>query len=199
MHASDSSGNIKINRGIGVPILITAPGAVDDSVALSALSAPAFVTGGPVTIAASMRNTGKVHRDFRGNSPLAVDAPGTTTTFPDFTVTRGATRDVSTTWNPPVFGIFNPTVTFTNPDGSVQTASVRVIVFPVVPAIIFVGALLVLLLLVLLGRRGYRASVRKAAVALQTATVSGDEPVPGGGDSAPEVVGPSPPSRHAAP
>lgn len=172
--AGESGANVKINRGIGVPVYVTAPGPVDDSVSLRNLVAPNFATSGPVTITASMQNTGTVHRDFRGTSPLIVDVPGTTIPFPDFTVTRGATRDISTTWDPPLVGIFNPTVTFTNADGSVQSQSVRVIIFPIQKALILLGALLVLFFGFWFLRRRYRSSVRKAAVAMSHPVGQGD-------------------------
>ena len=80
----------------------------------------------------------------------------------------------STTWDPPLFGIFNPTVEFTNADGSVQTASVRVIVFPVKLAAIVLGGLLILIFGFWVSRRRYRASVRKAAAAMNRSAGGGD-------------------------
>ncbi len=126
-----TANNVKINRGIGVPMYITVPGEIDDSVTLKNMAAPSFATGGPVTITASVKNTGTVHRDYRGETPLLVDAPGEAAPFPDFTVGRGLTSDISTTWDPPFIGIFNPMVTLTNADGTTESQSVQVIIFPI--------------------------------------------------------------------
>lgn len=167
--SGETTGNIKINRGIAVPVFITAPGAVDTSATLSGLSAPSFTVGGPVPITASVQNVGTVHRDFRAPASLVVDAAGSPLLFPDFTVTRGATRNVSTNWDPPLMCICHPSVTFVNADGSVQSATVRVIVFP----LHFVGLILVVvaagIFVLWFSRRRYRMSVELAAAARTTA------------------------------
>src|ERR1700712_4858873 len=79
--AGKSSGNIKINRGIAAPVFITVPGAADNSVALAGFSVPHFVSGGPVAVTAQVENTGTVHRDFRGASPLRIGGAGTAGAF----------------------------------------------------------------------------------------------------------------------
>ncbi|OLF15182.1 hypothetical protein [Actinophytocola xanthii] len=123
--------NVRINRAIAAPLYIAVPGASDDSAIISGLAAPGFVTGGPVELTATMRNTGTVHRDFRGAAGLTVDAAGTARAFPDFTVMRGSTRVVRTTWDPPLLCVCHPAVSITNADGSVRTVTVRVVVLPV--------------------------------------------------------------------
>ena len=164
--AGKTAGNIKINRGIGTPVYITVPGPVDDSASLSNLSAKGFAMRGPVTLTATMNNTGTVHRDFRGATPLKVSGAGTAEPFPDFTVMRGSTRDISTTWDPPLICICNPTVSFVNAAGTVQSYSVRVIVLPLPPMGILLGILLLGRLVVALVRRRYQANVLKAAALL---------------------------------
>jgi hypothetical protein len=164
--AGKTAGNIKVNRGIGTPVYITVPGPVDDSASLSNLSAKGFAMRGPVTLTATMNNTGTVHRDFRGATPLKVTGAGTAEPFPDFTVMRDSTRDISTTWNPPLICICNPTVSFVNAAGTVQSYSVRVIVLPLPPMGILLGALLLGRLVVVLARRRYHANVLKAAALL---------------------------------
>lgn len=170
--AGQGSGNIAVNRGIGIPAYITVPGPTDDSATISSLTAPGFAMSGPVALTATVHNTGTVHRDFRGDTPLRIDAADGLTQFPEFTVPRDSDRNVIGTWDPPLIGVFHPTATFTNADGGVQTASVRVVVFPVVPAMILVGALMMLGLLILIARRGYRTSVTRTA-ALQAIASSG--------------------------
>jgi hypothetical protein len=164
--AGDSSANVHINRGIGSPVLITVPGPTDDTAVVTALDAGGFTTGGSVDVTATIKDTGTVHRDFRGQTPLLLDAAGDADPFPDFTVMRDGTRDIATTWDPPFLCICHPTVTVVNADGAVSTMTVRVIVFPLWLAL---GVLVALALLVLgywLARRRYDASVARAAVAL---------------------------------
>ena len=169
-----SEGNIKINRGIASPAYITVPGTVDDSVSLTGLSAPRFARGGPVMVTATVHNLGTVHRDFRAPASLTVDSAGQKTAFPDFTVPRDATRDISVAWDPPLMCICHPAVHFANTGESMQTQSVRVIIFPWHLLAILAGVVLLLLLLVRSARRRYRAQVMKAA-ALQNTLVSGED------------------------
>ena len=164
--AGRTTANIKINRGIGTPVYITVPGPIDDSASLRNLNAKGFAMRGPVKLTATMNNTGTVHRDFRGATPLKVTGAGIAAPFPDFTVMRGSTRDISTTWNPPLICICNPTVSFVNAAGTVQSYSVRVIVLPLPPMGILLGALLLGRLVVVLARRRYQANVLKAAALL---------------------------------
>jgi hypothetical protein len=172
--AGRSAGNIKVNRGVGLPIYITAPGPVVDSVSLTGLAAPGFVSGGSVPITATVRNSGTVHHDFRKPSPLTVTGAGAAEPFPDFTVPRGSVRDVATTWDPPFLCICHPTVTMTSADGGVQSQTVRVTVFPWPWFAAGIGAVALVLLLVRTGRRRYQATVARAAAALSARVSAGD-------------------------
>jgi hypothetical protein len=172
--SGETKDNVRINRGLAIPAFVTVPGAVDDSVSISHLDAGGFAIGGPVTIRAELHSTGTVHRDFRDATPLLVQADGTADAFPDFTVLRGATRVVTTTWDPPLFCICHPSVRIVDADGSVHVRSVRVVVVPLPLIGGVLGALLVLMLGVHLARRGYRANVLKAAGLLPRPVSSGD-------------------------
>jgi hypothetical protein len=170
--AGQTDANVKINRGIATPVYITVPGPVDDSVSLSDLTAPWFTLNGPVTVSAKVRNTGTVHRDFRGDAPLAVDTAGSLVVFPDFTVPRGATRDVSTKWEPPLMCVCHPTTSVVGADGSIKSQTVRVIVFPFHLLGLLLVAVLIIFLVVRLRRRRFRAAVL-AAAARQTIPAAG--------------------------
>jgi len=171
--AGKTNANIKINRGIATPVYITVAGPISDSASLSGLHAKGFAIGGPVTITAKVHDTGTVHRDFRGATPLKISAAGSAAAFPDFTVMRGSTRDISTTWNPPMICICHPRVSIVNADGKSQTMTIQVIVVPL-PAIgIIAGGLVMLMIGLWLARRQYRSSVRKAAVRLGGPVSSG--------------------------
>lgn len=165
-------GNVRISRGVGVPVFVTVPGPVDDSVALRSVRAPGFAAWGPVTVTAQVQNTGTVHRDFRAATALAVRGVTKAKPFPDFTVSRGAVRNVSTTWDPPVACICHPRVEFSN-GGVLQSQTVRVVVFPWHLVVIAVGVYLLLLLATRLLRRGYQRRVSAAAAQLRS-TGSGD-------------------------
>lgn len=153
--AGETSDNIKINRGIATPVYITVPGPTDDSATVSELGAPGFSGGGPVTVTAKVRNTGTVHRDFRGDTALSI-LGADATDFPDFTVARGGDRDVSTQWQPPLFCICDLTVSIPNADSTSTSAVVRVVVFPVIPAALLLGLLALVAVLIVLVRRQRR-------------------------------------------
>ncbi|MDQ1399856.1 MAG: hypothetical protein QOK20_1788 [Acidimicrobiaceae bacterium] len=172
--AGQTSANIKINRGIGTPVYITVAGVTNDSTSLSDLSAKGFATGGPVKITAKIHDTGTVHRDFRGATPLKISASGTAAAFPDFTVMRGATREISTTWDPPLMCICHPSVSVVNADGTRHSMTVRIIVLPLPGLGIIAGAALMLAIGGWLARRQFRASVTKAAVRLNRPVSVGD-------------------------
>jgi len=161
--AGRTDANVKINRGIATPIYITIPGPVDDSISLDDMTAPWFALDGPVAITAQVRSTGTVHRDFRGKSALAIDTAGSPAAFPDFTVLRGATRDVSTTWEPPLMCVCHPSASIVRADGSVDSRTVRVIVFPFHLLGGLLAAGLIIFLVVRLRRRRFHTAVLAAA------------------------------------
>ena len=147
------------------------PGTTDETSTLSDLAAPGYVLGGSdVAISAKVHDTGTVHRDFRGADRLVVSVDGTDTLFPDFTVMRGSTREISTMWNPPLMCVCHPTLGFANADGSRQSATVRVVVFPLHLVAFTLGGLLLLAVAVIIGRRWYRATVHRAAARLHPRT-----------------------------
>lgn len=148
-----NDANVRINRAVATPVYVTVPGPVDDSANVTGLEAPGFVMSGPVELTAQVRSTGTVHRDFRGTGRLTADAAGSPVSFPDFTVARGATRDVATTWEPPWLCVCHPTISLTAADGTVHTASVAVVVFPVHWLIVLVAVVLLVFFVVRRGRR----------------------------------------------
>jgi hypothetical protein len=165
--AGETTANIKVNRGIATPVFITVPGPTDDSVSISDLTAPGFALRGPVDVSATLRSTGTVHHDFRADAPLTMTSAGSATTFPDFTVMRGAVRDVSTKCDPPLMCICHPTVTYTNADGQAETATATVVVFPLdLLGALIAGAILIVFAL-RWRRRRYLAAVRRAAEAIR--------------------------------
>ncbi|WP_375423217.1 hypothetical protein [uncultured Friedmanniella sp.] len=166
-----AAGNIAINRGVATPVYVTVPGPVEDTVVLTHFSAPSVTAGGTVPLSLSVENRGTVHRDFRGPTAITVHAAGKPASFPDFTVPRGTSRDTSTTWQPPLVCICHPSVSFPNADGTLQTSTIRVVVFPWPLALGVLAALLVVLLLLRLRRRRTAPAVVPAA---SSAVSSGD-------------------------
>lgn len=128
--ATATKANVRINRGVAAPVYITVPGPIDSSVVPTDLQAPGFMMWGTADVTATLRSTGTVHRDFRGTAPLLLTGGGDSTAFPDFTVLRGATRDVSTTWDPPLLCICHPTVSVVNAAGVASSVDVQVVVLP---------------------------------------------------------------------
>jgi hypothetical protein len=171
--AGTDGSNIKINRGIATPVYITVPGAIDDTVQVSNLAAPAFSGGGAITVTADVQNSGTVHRDFRGDTALPIIGAGSTT-FADFTVARDSTRAITATWNPPLMCICNVNVVITNAGGVSTSQTVQVVVFPVVPAAVLVGGILLVIALLVFARHQYRKGVRLAAAELNASGSSGD-------------------------
>lgn len=166
-----TSGNITINRGVATPVYITVPGVADDSASVAKLSAPGFSSGGAVSVSATVRSTGTVHRDFRGDSALKLT--GTDDAFPDFTVVRGATRNITTTWNPPLLCFCTLAVSVVNDDGTTTRDSVTVFVFPVLLACIIAGALLLLIVLTVVART-YGRRLRRVGAGAHSAHGRGD-------------------------
>lgn len=164
---SEGEGNVKVRRGLAAPVFVTVPGDLDDSVALTGLAAPSFSRGNAVDITATVHNLGNVHRDFRAPSPLSVTSAGKAAAFPDFTVPRDSTRDISTSWDPPFMCICHPAVSFANDGQPVQSQSVRVIVFPWHLFLVLIGGVLLVLLVVKAARRSFQAQVTKAAALQQ--------------------------------
>jgi P pilus assembly chaperone PapD len=172
--SGQTSANVRINRGVATPVYVTVAGTTSNTTTVTDLKAPGFATGGPVRITAAVHNAGTVHRDFRGATAMEVAGAGSTT-FPDFTVLRESTRDVSTSWSPPFICICHPKVTVVNGDGLTQSVKVRVVVIPLVQLAIALGALLILVVLSYLLRRRYHANVTSAAAALNQPVSRGDD------------------------
>jgi hypothetical protein len=164
--AGRTSANIRINRGIAIPVYVTAPGPISDTASISHLSAPGLVTGGPVTITAQVHDTGTVHRDFRGSTALKLDAGGSTIAFPDFTVMRDSTREISTTWHPPFICLCHVRVSIPGPHGTSQSVTVQMIVIPIIPLGVGLVALVLLAAAIRTARRRYRRSILEAAARL---------------------------------
>ncbi|WP_214109612.1 hypothetical protein [Acrocarpospora catenulata] len=169
--AGDNGSNIRINRGVAAPVFVAVPGAVDTSAEIAGLTAPEYVLGGPVPITARIRSLGTVHRDFRGAGRLQAQVGGESVAFPDFTVVRGATREVTTLWDPPLVCFCDVTVAVDTPGPGVRSATVPIIVFPLHLAMILVVVLLTLLLAGWLVRRRRRAKATAAALNGMTDTI----------------------------
>jgi hypothetical protein len=166
--ADDEAANIRINRGIGTPVYISVPGPLDDSVRVEGLRAPGFALGGPIRLGATVRSVGTMHRDFRGPDRLGVRVDDRLVRFPDFTVVRGAVRDVETVWrNPPLACVCHARLVVPGPGGEAREVPVRIVIVPLhlIGAVLAV-ALLILLVPRLVARR-YRARVRAAVEAAQ--------------------------------
>jgi hypothetical protein len=173
-------GNIRIAEGIGVPVLITAPGQVTDDVSVTGLHPPGFSAGGAIALAATIRESGNIHHSFRGpHGRLEAKAGSAEVLFPPFTVLRGSTVTARTTWaNHPAMCICHITVAVTS-GGHRTTATATVIIFPVVPAGLATGTLVALLAAFLLFRRSQQRRLAAAYQAGRGLPGAGGHPSPG--------------------
>jgi hypothetical protein len=164
--AAAGTGRIGVSRSVGAPVYVTVPGPVVDSVKVTGLRAPGLSLGGPVSLTATVSNAGTVHRDFVGGDRLAARVAGGTAPFPDFTLLRGSSRQVSARWtDPPLFCVCRVTVSATNPGGPSPNATTTIVVLPLRLIGSVLAAVLVLLLLGWLLLRWVRAR-RSAGPAL---------------------------------
>ncbi len=165
--AGTDANNIRVNRGIGAPVLIAVPGAITDATVVSGLAGPRFALTGPVQFTATIQDAGTIHRDFRGDGHrLTVDVAGQHVEFPDFTILRDSQRDVVTQWkNPPFACICHATISISGANG-VTRQTVTVVIFPLHLVGIGVAVLLALLFITRIARRRYRAHIVAAAAAM---------------------------------
>jgi hypothetical protein len=173
-------GNIRIAEGVGVPVLITAPGQVIDDVSVTGLHLPGFSAGGAISLAATIRESGDVHHSFRGpHGRLEATAGSADVLFPPFTVLRGSTVTAKTTWaDHPAMCICHVSVAV-RAGGHRTTATATVIIFPVVPVGLAIGTLAALLAAFLLFRRSHRRRLAAAYQAGRGFPDAGGHPSPG--------------------
>lgn len=173
--AAGDKKQIRLNRGIGAPLYITVPGPVDDTVKIPSLRTSGFAMGGPVHFTATFQDTGTVHRDFRDKGRLNVRVDGQDVAFPDFTVQRDSTREVTARWDdPPLMCICRAEVVVPGPHGTSQAARATVVIFPVLPAVGVLVGILAMFFFGLFVRRRYRARVLREARALRREDDFGD-------------------------
>ena len=155
--------NIHVAAGIGVPALITVPGPVIDDVSLTRLKAPGFSAGGPIPLAATVRESGDVHHSFVGaGNRLVAMAAGARVVFPDNVVLRDSTITMATKWTqPPLICVCHVSAAVVT-DGRRSVAAATVVIFPVVQALIGRGVLVALVLAFLLFRRHQRRQLSAA-------------------------------------
>ncbi len=151
---SAGHGNIHIAEGIGVPTVITVPGPVIDHVNVTSLTAPGFSSGGPVSLAATVSETGDVHHSFTGpDNRLTASAGRATVLFPPMTVLRGSTVTFTTKWaHPPVMCICHLSTTVVSGDRS-SVATATVVIFPAVQVGAGIAVVIALVIAFLLFRR----------------------------------------------
>ncbi len=129
--------SMRIAEGIGVPALITVPGPVIDDVSLTRLKAPGFSAGGPIPLAARIRESGDVHHSFTtARDRLVATAGGAKILFPAAVVLRGSTITLTTKWKDPPLICVCHVRTAVVTDGHRSVATATVVIFPVVRALI---------------------------------------------------------------
>ncbi|MEU4338485.1 hypothetical protein AB0F59_28155 [Micromonospora lupini] len=150
-----------IRRSVGAPVYVTVPGDAIESVQVAEVDAPGFAMHGPLALTATVRNVGTLHRDFVAADRLRARVAGEDVTFPDFTLLRDGSRQVSARWDdPPPICVCRVTVAVSNPDGRAGRAQTTVVILPLHLIGPTVGGLVILLLLgrMLRRRRGGSAT-----------------------------------------
>ena len=155
--------SLRMAEGVGVPAVITVPGPVIDDVSLTRLKAPGFSAGGPIPLAATVRESGDVHHSFTAaGARLAARVGKATVMFPPFTVLRGSTVTTATKWTShPLLCVCHLTTAVVS-DGHQSVATATVVIFPLVQALIGLGVLVALVLAFLLLRRYQRRKLTAA-------------------------------------
>lgn len=96
-------------QAIAVRTTIRVPGRIRQAVVLGEIGTPALASGGPVTVATTVRNTGDVRLDFNANNPAALailDGSKVSARLPFIGLLYpGQVRSFRLTWqDPPTFG-----------------------------------------------------------------------------------------------
>ncbi len=174
--AADKGDNIRVNRGIGAPILIAVPGPVTDTTVLSSFTGPHFALTGPISFSTTLENTGTVHHDFRGDGHrITVGVAGARIELPDLTVLRGTRRDVTTQWSdPPLWCICHATIALPGQNGAVQQMAVTVVILPLHLLAIAIVLIVLLVIGTRIARRRRQAQIIAAARAMNAAAHGGD-------------------------
>ncbi len=168
---ADAPG-MTIRRSVGAPVYVTVPGDAIESVQVAEVDAPGFALSGPLALTATVRNVGTLHRDFVAADRLRARVAGEDVTFPDFTLLRDGSRQVSARWeDPPLVCVCRVTVAVSNPDGRSGSAQATVVIVPLHLIGPLVGGLGFLLLL---GWMLRRRRVGTAAVTPQASTLAAD-------------------------
>jgi hypothetical protein len=156
-------GNIHVAEGIGVPTLITVPGKVIDDVSVGSLAAPGFSVGGPISLTATVRESGDVHHSFTSaHGRLEARVDGATVLFPPITVLRDSTITVATKWaHPPVICFCHITAAVMS-HGHRTAVAATVIIFPAIQVLVGIGAIITLVVAFLLIRRYQRRRLTAA-------------------------------------
>ncbi|GGO32701.1 hypothetical protein GCM10011576_63520 [Micromonospora parathelypteridis] len=153
---------LSVRRSVGAPVYVTVPGGAVEAVQVAEVAAPRFALRGPLALTATVRNVGTLHRDFVAADRLRARVAGEDVTFPDFTLLRDGSRQVSARWDdPPLLCVCRVNVAVSNPDGRSGSAQATVVILPLHLIGPTVGGLALLLLL---GWMRRRRRVRPAAV-----------------------------------
>lgn len=152
LDAKDNAGSaVGVSGRVGSIILVSVPGEVSKSGELVKVTAPTFIQYGPLSLAASFKNTGSVHYVTKGTATFKGLFGKREVQFEEKTILPGVTRDTKATldkhW---LFGPIWVDAALVAGDGTVSNGSTFTFALPIIPTIVIV-------ILVLLAYTGYHA------------------------------------------
>ncbi|MEU2743210.1 hypothetical protein ABZ656_50180 [Streptomyces sp. NPDC007095] len=164
---SHEQNRMLINRGVAVPLLVTVRGSTIDAVKATNLETAGLSVGGPISLTATVKETGTVHHDFYGpRHNLVAEADGTKIAFSDFTVLRGSSRTVKTQWtDPPLACVCHIKVAIPQKGGRPKVVEATVVRLPLQLVGGIVTAIIGLFLLWRFGLSRYTLQRRDESVA----------------------------------
>ncbi|MFF7603203.1 fimbrial biogenesis chaperone [Streptomyces mirabilis] len=164
---SQAQNRMRINRGVAVPLLVTVRGSTIDAVKATNLETSGLSVGGPISLTATVKETGTVHHDFYGpHHNLVAEADGTKIAFSDFTVLRGSSRTVKTQWtDPPLACVCHIKVAIPQKGGRPEVVEATVVRLPLRLVGWIVMAIISLFLLWRFGFSRYTLQRRDESVA----------------------------------
>ncbi|MEI6498511.1 MAG: hypothetical protein WCO23_00965 [bacterium] len=146
---AEGQTEIGVASRVGTLVLVTVPGEVIKSSAITEFKSPSFVIGGPVSFDMKVKNSGSVHFDSNAKVELKpIFGKTTTVDLGTHTIIPANSRNFVGEWSYKYpFGRYAITATATDIDGKLMTTTA---ILWAIPLVIVIPAIFVIILLILL-------------------------------------------------